>query len=128
MSYYYKKQVALTFAETTQRTKTLLTEQGFGILMELNVNEILQKKLGVEFGNYVILGACSPRHAYEALQAEIDIGLLLPCNLVVYQDQTNRVFVSAIKPSVALGLVSTPGLANIAGEVEAKLKKVVDLI
>lgn len=128
MIYYNKKQLSLGFEETLKRTKEVLVEQGFGILMELNVSETLHKKLGVNFGRYTILGACSPKHAYDALQVEIDIGLLLPCNVVVYQVQNNNVFVSAIKPSVAMNMVEAPALAGIAAEIEAKLKKVIELI
>lgn len=125
MNYGYKKQLNVPFAEAVEKTKARLADEGFGILTEIDVKATLKKKLGVEYDNYVILGACNPPFAYQALQAEKEIGLLLPCNVIVYED-SGKIFVSAILPTVAMGMVDQPGLGDIAVKVEEKLKKVVD--
>lgn len=125
MTYGYRKKLPFSYKEAVQKTKDALTQDGFGILSEIDVKETLKKKLGMEYDNYVILGACNPPLAHKALQAEREIGLLLPCNLIVYSEE-NSTYVSAILPSVAMGMVENPDLAAIAEEVEAKLKRVVD--
>jgi uncharacterized protein (DUF302 family) len=127
MNYGYKKQVNTSYEETIARTKEELWKEGFGVLTEIDVRATLKKKLDVDFDNYVILGACNPPFAYQALQAEKDIGLLLPCNVIVYETDGNT-YVSAIVPTVAMNMVENPGLENIAVEVEKKLKKVIDNI
>ncbi|MFA5991757.1 MAG: DUF302 domain-containing protein [Candidatus Doudnabacteria bacterium] len=124
MDYGYKKQLDIPFAEAVDKTKAGLAEEGFGILTEIDVKATLKKKLNVEYGNYMILGACNPPFAYKALQAEKEIGLLLPCNVIVYEEG-GKVFASAILPTVAMGMVDRPGLADIATKVEEKLKKVI---
>lgn len=127
MDYGYKKQVAYSFPEAVLKTKAELAEEGFGILTEIDVKATFKKKLNVDYENYLILGACNPPFAFGALQAEKDIGLLLPCNVIVYEE-TGKVFVSAILPTVAMGIVKNPSLQDIAATVEGKLKKVVDNI
>lgn len=127
MDYGYKKQLNIPFVEAVEKTKAGLAEEGFGILTEIDVRGTLKKKLNVEYDNYIILGACNPPFAYQALQTEKEIGLLLPCNVIVYEDG-GKVFASAILPSVAMGMVDRPGLADIATKVEQKLKKVVDTL
>ena len=123
----HKKQVAASFLEAVARTKTELAKEGFGILTEIDVKATLKKKLDVEYENYLILGACNPPFAYKALRAEKDIGLLLPCNVLVYED-AGKTFVSAILPTVAMGMIDNQSLADIAVQVEGKLKKVIDSI
>ena len=125
--YGYKKKVNATFDEALQRTKEELQKEGFGVLTEIDVKAILQKKLNVEFDNYMILGACNPLFAYQALEADKDIGLLLPCNVIVYEHK-GKTFVSAILPTVAMSMVDNEKLRGIAVQVEQKLKKVVDSI
>jgi len=127
MNYGYKKQVNTSYEEAVTRTKDELQKEGFGVLTEIDVKATLQKKLDVDFDNYVILGACNPPFAYQSLQAEKDIGLLLPCNVIVYETDGNT-YVSAIVPTVAMNMVENPGLETIAIEVEKKLKKVIDSI
>ena len=125
--YGYKKQVNTSFEEALQKTKEELQKEGFGVLTEIDVKATLKKKLDVDYDNYLILGACNPLFAYQALQAEKDIGLLLPCNVIVYEDKA-KIFVSAILPTVAMSMVENEQLRNIAGQVETKLKKVIDSI
>lgn len=125
MDYGYKKEVRLAFEEAVEKTRAELAKEGFGVLTEINVKETLKKKLEVEYDNYVILGACNPPFAYEALTTEKEIGLLLPCNVIVFEDN-KRIFVSAILPTVAMKVTGNKSLDEIAKKVEEKLKKVVE--
>lgn len=125
MDYGIKKQVNHSFADTVTRVKEDLSKQGFGILTEIDVKKTLKNKLHVEWGNYVILGACNPPFAFQALQAEKEIGLLLPCNVIVYEDG-GTVYASAIRPTVAMNMVKNPALADIAAKVEEKLLEVIN--
>jgi uncharacterized protein (DUF302 family) len=126
-TYSYKKEVNLTFEKAVEKTKDELRTEGFGILTEIDVKATLKEKLDVDFDSYIILGACNPPNAYKALQAEREIGLMLPCNVIVYE-AGRKTFVSAILPSVAMGMIENETLANIAKEIEVKLKKVIDNI
>lgn len=127
MSYGYKKKVNLPYAQAVEKTKEELKKEGFGVLTEIDVKATLKKKLDVDYDNYVILGACNPPFAYQTLKLERDIGLLLPCNVIVYED-SGAVYVSAIVPTVAMSMVQNEELGSIAVEVEQKLEKVVDAI
>jgi uncharacterized protein (DUF302 family) len=123
--YTYKKSVSLGYADTVAKVRDELKKEGFGVLTEIDVKQTLKTKINVDFEDYIILGACNPPLAYEALSAERDIGVLLPCNVIVYV-QGGKTFVSAILPTVQLGKVGNPKLLPIAEQVENKLKKVVD--
>lgn len=125
-NYGYSKQLNIPFDEAVDKTIAALKEEGFGILTDIDVKKTLKEKLDVDFKQYRILGACSPQRALKALEGEEEIGLLLPCNVIVYEKDDNTVVVSAIKPSVAFSIVDNPGLAPIADEVEGILKLVVD--
>lgn len=125
--YGYKKSLNLSYEHAIERTKEELKKEGFGILTEIDVKETLKKKLDVDFNKYVILGACNPPFAYKSLQAELDIGLLLPCNVIVYEKE-NKVFVSAIVPTVAMSMIKNDALREIAEQVEEKLKETIDNI
>jgi len=127
MKYYYKKETRGTFEETLEKTKSELAKAGFGILTEIDVKATLKEKLDKEYDRYIIFGACNPPLAYKALMAEKDIGLLLPCNVLVYEDES-KTYVSAIVPSVAMSMVENPSLGEIAKEVDEKLKSVVDAV
>jgi uncharacterized protein (DUF302 family) len=127
MSYGYKKRIELSYENTIIKVKEELSKEGFGILTQIDVKSTLKKKINVEFDNYIILGACNPPFAHKALLAERDIGLLLPCNVIIYE-QDGNVYASAIVPSVAMGMVNNSQLQEIAKQVEEKLKKVIDII
>ena len=127
MKYSYTKQVPLSFREAKEKTTAALAQEGFGILTKIDVKAALKKKLGVEYGEYIILGACNPPFAYQALQAEKEIGLFMPCNVIIYEDG-GKTFVSAILPTVTIGAVNNPSLVLIAKTVEQKLKKVINNI
>ncbi len=127
MDYGYKRQLNTSYEETISRAREELQKEGFGVLTEIDVKATLKKKLDVDFDKYVILGACNPPFAYQALQVERDIGLLLPCNVIVYESD-GKTYVSAIVPAVAMNMVENPSLEKIAVEVGKKLKKVIDSI
>lgn len=125
MTYGIKKSIGYTFNEGVEKVKDALKREGFGVLTEINVKETLKKKLNVDYQNYLILGACHPQSAYKALEEEKEIGLLLPCNVIVYEEK-GVVTVSAIKPTSAMGMVENKNIASLAQEVEAKLEKVIN--
>ena len=118
--------VPLSFDQALARTREALAGEGFGVLTEIDVTATLRKKLDVEFRPYIILGACNPPLAHRALQAELDIGLLLPCNVVVYAtDDPARTVVAALDPVEALSLSGNKAVRPIAEEVRSRLQRVV---
>jgi uncharacterized protein (DUF302 family) len=123
--YGYGKTLDLSFIEAVERTKEALKAEGFGVLCEIDIKEKLKEKLGVDFRDYVILGACNPPLAYQTLQAEIDIGLLLPCNVIVYE-QGGKAVVSAIDAAKMMTVVGNPQLEATARQVNEKLRRVID--
>ena len=123
--YGYRRKLPLTFGDAVARTLEALKSQGFGVLCEIDIREKLKEKLGVDFRDYVILGACNPPLAYQALQAELDIGLLLPCNVVVYE-QDGASVVAAIDAGQMMSVVDNPQLEAVAREVNEKLRRAVD--
>lgn len=128
-SYFQKRTVALPFDEAIARTKEALSVEGFGILSEIDVRATLQKKLQVDFRPYTILGACNPPLAHKALTAERDIGVLLPCNVVVYEGaNANESTISAVDPEVSLGRVGNSELEPLAKEVAERLRRVLDAV
>ena len=127
MSYGYKKLIKISYPEAIVKIKEALQKEGFGVLTEIDVKATLKKKLGVDYDNYIILGACNPPFAYQALQVEKDIGLLLPCNIIVYESQ-GQTFVASIMPTVAMNMVNNKKLHEVAVQVEGKLKSVIDSI
>jgi uncharacterized protein (DUF302 family) len=126
MAYTFSKTVALPFEEAVHQVTEALKEAGFGILTEIDVKETLKKKLDVDFRPYRILGACNPPFAYQALQAEDKIGAMMPCNVIVQEREAGRVEVSAVDPVASMQAVENENLRDIAMDVRAKLKKVVD--
>jgi uncharacterized protein (DUF302 family) len=115
--------VDLPYERAVERTREELAKEGFGILTEIDVRATLRKKLDVEFRPYVILGACNPPMAHKALEVEIDIGLLLPCNVVVYAaDEPGKSVVAALDPEEALKLTGNPAVESVAREVKQKLE------
>jgi uncharacterized protein (DUF302 family) len=123
--YGFGVKVALDYDAAVRRTTELLKEEGFGILTRIDVQQTLQEKLGVEFRRYVILGACNPSLAHRAFQAELNIGLLLPCNVAVYEDEEGSV-VTFMDPAAAMGFVGNDALKPIAGEARVRLLRVQD--
>jgi uncharacterized protein (DUF302 family) len=121
--------VELEYAAAVDRVKQALADEGFGILCDIDVAATLRKKLGAEFRPYVILGACNPPLAHRALTEERDIGLLLPCNVVVYADDVpGRSVIAALDPVSALGLTGRADLRPLAEEVKARLTRALDAV
>ena len=127
MKYGYSKIVNLPFEETVSKVIEVLSTEGFGVLTTIDVKATMKKKLDLNYENYIILGACNPVFAHQALEAEREIGLLLPCNVIVYQTGDDVHF-SAMLPSAAMSAVENDAIADIAEEVETRLKKVVDAV
>ncbi len=117
----------LPFAEAVAKVRDSLEDAGFGVLTEIDVQAKLQEKLGAELEPYLILGACSPPYAHEALQLEPELGTLLPCNVVVYVvgDETH---VSAVDPVAMLGIVGNPALDPVAAEIRTRLERAVEAV
>jgi uncharacterized protein (DUF302 family) len=120
-AYGFGTTVSLPYADTVERVKAALKEQGFGVLTEIDVKQTMKEKRGIDFRPYVILGACNPPLAERALAAEPDIGLLLPCNVVVYAADGGSV-IEAMDPEPVLGLVGRPELEPLAREVRQRLQ------
>ena len=125
--YGFSKTVDLPYEDAVEKARAALKAEGFGVLCEIDIKEKLKEKLGVDFRNYVILGACNPPLAYETLQQEIGIGLLLPCNVIVYEaDEVGKSIVAAIDAKTMLSVVGgNATLDAVATEVNEKLKRVV---
>ena len=125
MSYYFGKTLHVAFDEAVARTIDALKKEGFGVLTEIDVRETLKKKIGVEFPNYRILGACNPALAYEALSLENKVGTMLPCNVVVRDAGNGQTEVAAIDPIASMQAIDNPALKRAAEQVRAKLERVV---
>ena len=127
IEYGYGRSVDLPFDLAIGRITETLKEEGFGVLARIDIHEKLKEKLGVDFHKYVILGACNPPVAFQALQLEPNLGLLLPCNVVVYEND-GRTIVAAIDAKKMLSIVGNPALEAAAGQINEKLKRAVDRV
>jgi uncharacterized protein (DUF302 family) len=116
--------LSVPYEQAIEKATAALKEQGFGVLTEIDVKATFKKKLDVDFRKYVILGACNPPLAHRALSAELDTGLLLPCNVIVYEDEGGSV-VSIIDPISMLSVLPNPALSSVADQARARLLKVV---
>ena len=126
MTYYFSKILTMSYEDAITRTKEALKAEGFGVITEIDMKATLKNKLNVDFRDYAILGACNPPFAHRALQAERNVGLLLPCNVVVQEAGEGTVEVSAIDPVVAMQDVPNDTLKVVASEIRAKLRRVID--
>ena len=127
IEYGYGRTVGISFGRAIERITETLKEEGFGVLSRIDVHEKMKEKLGVEFPNYVILGACNPPIAYQGLQLEPNLGLLLPCNVVVYEDK-GQIVVAAIDAKKMLSIVGNAALGEAATQVNEKLQRAIDRI
>ncbi|MCG3211781.1 MAG: hypothetical protein FOGNACKC_05427 [Anaerolineae bacterium] len=116
----------ISYEQAIEQVTIALKEQGFGVLTEIDVKATLKKKIDADFRRYVILGACNPNLAHKALQAELDLGLLLPCNVIVYETDTGQTTVGIVDPISMLGVVENEELAPVASEARRRLEKVID--
>ena len=124
--YGFGVRIAAPYQEAIEQTSAALKEQGFGIISTIDMQQALKEKLGVEFRPYVILGACNPPLAHRALQADLGMGLLLPCNVVVYDNGDGTSSVEAMDPEAALGIVGdNPLVAEVARDAKARLHKAI---
>ena len=125
INYGFVKELETPFVEAVAAVTEALKKEGFGVLTTIDVRAKFKEKLGIDFPGYVILGACNPPNAHKAILAEENIGLMLPCNVIVYEKGAKAV-VGIIKPTVAMGMIDNEELKPLALEVEARLKKVFD--
>jgi uncharacterized protein (DUF302 family) len=125
MKYYFTKVLNLSFEEGVEHVTEELKKEGFGILTQIDVKETLKKKLNIDFRRYLILGACNPPFAYQALEAEDKIGTMLPCNIIV-QETLEGIEISAIDPVASMAAVENKNLAEVAQVIQAKLKRVIE--
>ena len=124
-SYGFRVHLDLPYEEAVERTTAALKEEGFGVLTEIDVKQTLKTKLDADFRKYVILGACNPPLAHRALQAELDLGLLLPCNVIVYEDEEARgSIVNLVDPLSMMGVTDNADLEPVANEARARLARV----
>ncbi len=128
MSYFYARTVSLSFDDAIARVTETLKAEGFGILTEIDVKETLKKKLDVDFRPYRILGACNPPFAYKALQTEIHVGTMLPCNVVVQELPSGEVEIAAVDPVASMQAIDNAQLREIAEEIRQKLRRAVDAV
>ena len=127
MKYGFSKQVNLSFDQTLERVTDELKKEGFGVLTTIDVQDTLKKKIDVDFKRYTILGACNPPFAYQALLAEEDIGLLLPCNVIVHEKE-GKTEVAAFDPMVMTKIVGNEKMVEVAKEVQQRLQRVIEKV
>ena len=125
MSYYFSKVLPMDFDDAVHRTIEVLKGEGFGVITDIDVKQTLKTKIGADFRNYRILGACNPKLAHEALLLEDKIGTMLPCNVVVQELARHRTEVAAIDPVASMQAIDNPRLKEAATRVQQLLKKVV---
>ncbi len=125
MTYYFNKSLPAGFEDAVRRTTEALKLEGFGIITEIDVKDTFAKKLGVQFRNYRILGACNPKLAHEALEIEDKVGVMLPCNVVVQEAPGGGIEVSAIDPVASMMAIDNPRLKQAAEQVRERLQRVV---
>ena len=125
--YAFRTRLDLPYEQTVEKVTAELKEEGFGVLTEIDVKATLKKKLDTDFRKYLILGACNPSLARQALSSELEIGLLLPCNVIVYEDNDASV-VSIVDPIAMLGVVESHELDPVAHEARARLRRVIEAL
>ncbi len=128
MEYYMAKETNYGFQEGIDRAIAELKEEGFGVLTEIDVKQTLKNKIGVDFPNYKILGACNPTLAHRALSVEVHVGAMLPCNVVVRETKSGKVEIFAVDPLASMSAIGNEELKAIASEVKTKLEKVIQKI
>lgn len=126
MEYYFSKILNVSFNDAVLTAKEALKKEGFGVITEINMHEKLKEKLGVDFKNYKILGACNPQYAYKALIAEDKIGTMLPCNILVIDQGHNKTEIAVVNPIASMQAITNPELGDVAQKVTDLLKKVVN--
>ena len=124
-NYGFSKIVNFGYDEAIEKVTEELKKEGFGVLTEIDVKETLKKKLDVDFKPYKILGACNPQFAYKSLQTEEQIGLMLPCNVIVYVNEEGKTIVAAIDPIASMQAAKNDKLGEVAETIQSKLKNII---
>lgn len=127
VNYGFTKDLNIPYGTAIERVKDALKKEGFRVLTEIDLQKIMNEKLGVDMGKYIILGTCNPPSAYQAILTEGNIGLMLPCNVIVYEKKGSTVL-SFIRPAVAMQMIDNAELRKVAEAVEGKLKKAFDAV
>jgi uncharacterized protein (DUF302 family) len=126
--YAFSTVLETSYEEVVLKVIEVLKEKGFGVLTEIDIKATLKKKLNVDFRKYLILGACNPSYVYRSLKAELDVGLLLPCNVIIYEMDDKRAYVAALNPISALAVIQNEELKKIALEISENLKRVIERV
>jgi uncharacterized protein (DUF302 family) len=127
MDYGFSKTVSMSYDDTVEKVTSELKKEGFGVLTSIDVRDTLKKKIDVDFKKYIILGACNPTLAHKALQSEEELGLLLPCNVLVYERERETV-VSVFNPLIMTEIIENNNLTPIATEVKERLERVLKAV
>jgi uncharacterized protein (DUF302 family) len=128
MNYGYKIKVNQTFEQTEQKLRHALTEEGFGVITEIDVKNVFKQKINIDYKKYKILGVCEPNTAYKALSIDEQIGLLLPCNVIIWENDDKSTSIAAIDARVQLAITEISELTSNADQINQRLKAVVDKI
>jgi uncharacterized protein (DUF302 family) len=128
MSYYFAKTLQMPFDAAIERVTEELKKEGFGVLTQIDVKQTMKEKLGEDFRDYRILGACNPGFAHKALSAEDKIGTMLPCNVIVQDRGDGSVEAAAVDPLASMASVDNPALEAVAGEVRSRMNKVIEAL
>jgi uncharacterized protein (DUF302 family) len=128
MTYYYAKTFARPFDEVMAATRQALGEEGFGVITEIDLRQTMKAKIGEDLRPYTILGACNPRMAFEALQLEDKVGIMLPCNVIVQDAGGGRTEVAAVDPVASMASIANPALMEKASIIGANLRAAIDRI
>ena len=126
MSYHFTTTLDMPFDQAVEHTTKALADKGFGVLTQIDVAATMKKKLDVDYPPYLILGACNPKFAHKALQMENKIGTMLPCNVLVQQNEEGKVEVSAVDPAASMQAIDNTGLGDIASEVRGMLQDMIN--
>lgn len=124
--YGFQTTLNVPYETAIEKVTAALKEEGFGVLTEIDVKATLKQKLDADFRRYVILGACNPKLAHRALQTELNIGLLLPCNVIVYEEDDGQSTISIVDPITMLGVVANESLQSVADEARTRLTRVIE--
>ncbi|MHA2181923.1 MAG: DUF302 domain-containing protein [Promethearchaeota archaeon] len=127
LKYGFTKELNISFHKAIDKVINELKKEDFGILTKIDVKKKFKEKLGIDFKNYVILGACNPPSAYKAILVEENIGLMLPCNVIVYESG-DKTIISIIKPTIAMGMIMNSELKQIAEKIEGKLRNAINAV
>lgn len=126
MAYYFSKTVQTSFNDAVEKVTAALSEEGFGVISQIDMHEKIKAKVGVDFKRYRILGACNPAYSYKALQAEDKMGVMLPCNVLVIEQGENEMEIAAVNPTESMMAIQNDVVTEVAARVGEHLKRVLD--